>query len=157
MCHQMHQAVCSAASLNGGVKKPHRCCPGTVALCHILVIKSWRTCLLASFLSSILFTRLCKKSRKQLKSKRINFDSSPWWSLLCRKLPKTISLVFLKTPTCVPYMTSARQSCQEISSWLIVFLAKPPWFRIGPEKRNQRCPWHPWQVVFAGNGVDLFA
>ena len=35
MCLLIHQAICSAASLNRGVKKPHRCCRGTVALCHI--------------------------------------------------------------------------------------------------------------------------
>merc|ERR1711899_66762 len=80
------KAARKSAPATGGVKKPHRYRPGTVALREIRRYQNLLNCYYASCLSNVWFAKLHKISR-------LIFDFNPAQSWLCKKLPRLIWLV----------------------------------------------------------------
>ena len=91
------KAARKSAPATGGVKKPHRYRPGTVALREIPAIKSLLTSSFLSFPFNALFVKLPKILSQNVASK----------ARLCwpyRKRPKPIMSGCLRTQTCVQFM-----------------------------------------------------
>ena len=101
------KAARKSAPSTGGVKKPHRYRPGTVALREI----SQLNCLSASCPSSVLWEKLLRTSK--LIS---GFNRQP--SEPSRRPARLTWLVSSRTPTCAPSTPSVWPSCQRISNWL---------------------------------------
>ena len=78
----------------GGVKKPHRYRPGTVALCEIRHYQKSTELLIRKLPFQRLLRELLRTS-KQICASRAQL------LVLCRRQVKPIWLAFLKTPTCV--------------------------------------------------------
>merc|ERR1712244_134853 len=77
------KAARKSAPATGGVKKPHRYRPGTVALRKFVDIKNLPNCYYASCLSNVWSAKLHKISR-------LIFGFNPAQSWLCKKLPRLI-------------------------------------------------------------------
>ncbi|KAL5705743.1 Histone cluster 1 [Ranunculus cassubicifolius] len=99
-------AMKKSAPSTGGVKKPHRYRPGTVALREI------RNCH-----SNVLFVRLLKISRRIYASRVMLF-------LHFRKLQKLILLACLKIPISVQFMQRELPLCLRMSSLQSAFVEK---------------------------------
>ena len=89
------KAARKSAPATGGVKKPHRYRPGTVALREIRRYQKS---------TELKILRLICVSKAQL-----------WW--LFKKLARLTLLVCLKTPTCAPSTPSVSLLCQRTFSW----------------------------------------
>jgi len=100
------KAARKSATATGGVKKPQRYRPGTVALREIRRYQF----LSASCRSSVWFMRSPRTSR-------LTCASRAQLLLLFKKPVKLTWSVFSKTPTCVLSMRRELPSCQRISSW----------------------------------------
>ncbi|OIV98443.1 hypothetical protein TanjilG_16770 [Lupinus angustifolius] len=87
-----------SAPTTGGVKKPHRYRPGTVALCEIRKYQKSNELLIRK----LPFQRLVREIAQDFKT-----------DLRFRVM---LFLHSLKTPTCVPFMPSVSLSCQRIFS-----------------------------------------
>lgn len=101
------KAARKSAPATGGVKKPHRYRPGTVALREIRRYQKSTELLIRNFHSNVLFVKLHKISKLISASK----DLQLW---LFKKQVKLTSLVFSKIPTCVLFMLNESPSCQKI-------------------------------------------
>merc|ERR1712012_1489305 len=77
------KAARKSAPATGGVKKPHRYRPGTVALREIRRYQNLPNCYYASCLSNVWSAKLHKISR-------LIFGFNPAQSWLCKKLPRLI-------------------------------------------------------------------
>ena len=104
------KAARKSAPATGGVKKPHRYRPGTVALREIRRYQKSTDCSSASYLSNVWSVRSPKTSRLTCVSRAL-------LSLLSKKHPKLTSSDSSKTPTCAPSMPSVLPSCQRTSNW----------------------------------------
>merc|ERR1712179_278788 len=80
------KAARKSAPATGGVKKPHRYRPGTVALREIRRYQNLLNCCCASYPSNVWFEKLHKISRQISDS-----NPAPLW--LCKKHPRLIWLV----------------------------------------------------------------
>merc|ERR1712157_654702 len=104
------KAARKSAPSTGGVKKPHRYRPGTVALREIRRYQK----------STELLIRNCPSndwSEKLPKISKPTCDSSPLLSWLCKKPLKLTWSVSSKTPTCVLSTLSELPSCPRTSNW----------------------------------------
>ncbi|KAE8693246.1 histone H3.3 [Hibiscus syriacus] len=134
------KAARKSAPTTGGVKKPHRYRPGTVALREIRKYQKSTELLIRK----LPFQRLVREIAQDFKVHNGQFfdqflDDDPSFNLLnniralfcrlicvsramlswlSRKLQKRTWWVFSKTPICVQSTPSALQSCPRISSWL---------------------------------------
>uniref|UniRef100_A0A673U3J0 Core Histone H2A/H2B/H3 domain-containing protein n=1 Tax=Suricata suricatta TaxID=37032 RepID=A0A673U3J0_SURSU len=97
------------APSTGGVKKPHRYRPGTVALREIRRYQKSAELLIRK----LPFQRLVREIAQDFKTD-LRFQSAP--SVLCRRPARPTWLASLKTPTCVPSMPNMSQLCQKTSS-----------------------------------------
>ena len=105
------------APLVGGVKKPHRYRPGTVALREIRKYQKSTDLLICK----APFQHLVREIYGNVAS--ISHVSSDFrWQdhlfLHCRRQVKLIMLGCLRTQTCVPFIQKERQSCQKTSNLL---------------------------------------
>jgi hypothetical protein len=91
----------------GGVKKPHRYRPGTVALREIRRFQKTTELLIRKAPFSVLSTRLPKKSQRI----RISVFRA-WLSSPSMRPQRHIWLACLRTLTCVQCMQNVLQSCQ---------------------------------------------
>ncbi len=98
------KAARKSAPATGGVKKPHRYRPGTVALREIRRYQKSTELLIRKLPSR----DLCAKSPRTL---RLIFASKDLLSSLFRSLLRLTLLVFSKTPTLLPSMPSVSPSC----------------------------------------------
>ncbi|PIK51154.1 hypothetical protein BSL78_11943 [Apostichopus japonicus] len=105
------KAARKSAPATGGVKKPHRYRPGTVALREIRRYQKTPSCSSANCLSSVSYVRSPRTSRP-------SFDSRAPQSWLSRKPAKPTSSASSKTPTFAPSTPSVSPSCPRTSSWL---------------------------------------
>uniref|UniRef100_A0A8C3R176 Core Histone H2A/H2B/H3 domain-containing protein n=1 Tax=Cyanoderma ruficeps TaxID=181631 RepID=A0A8C3R176_9PASS len=96
------KAARKSAPSTGGVKKPHRYRPGTVALREIRRYQKSTELLIRKLPFQRLVRQICA--------------SRALPSVLCRRQVKPTWLACLKTPTCVLSMPNVSQSCQKISS-----------------------------------------
>ena len=105
------------APLVGGVKKPHRYHPGTVALREICKYQKSTDLLICK----ASFQRLVKEIYGNVAS--ISHVSSDYrWQgssiLALQEASELIMLGCLRTQTCVPFIQKERQSCQKTSNLL---------------------------------------
>ena len=99
------KAARKSAPATGGVKKPHRYRPGTVALREIRRYQKS---------TELLLLLLCEKSLKT--SRPICVSRALLWWLFKKQVRLTL-LVCLKTPTCAPSTPSVSPSCPRTFSW----------------------------------------
>ena len=99
-----------SAPATGGVKKPHRYRPGTVALRKSASTKSPRNCSSES-------CRFNDWSEKSPKISRLTCDSNPPRCWPCKKRPKRTWLACSKTPTCARSTPRESPSCRRMSNW----------------------------------------
>ena len=133
----------------GGVKKPHRYRPGTVALREIRRYQKSTELLLRTRPFYLLVREIAQDFKSDLKVSfnqqrfvHINFvclrlflSFSQPLSLLCNMLPKPISSASSKTPTSAPSTPSASRSCPRTCSSRDAFAAN------APEEFWCRQPW----------------
>ncbi|THD21086.1 histone H3 [Fasciola hepatica] len=102
------KAAREGAPATGGVKKPHRCRPGTVALREIRRYQKSTELLIGK----LPFQRLVREIAQDFKTD-LRFQSSAVSAL---QEVRPTWLDFSKTPTCVPSMPNASRLCPRISS-----------------------------------------
>ena len=107
------KAARKSAPATGGVKKPHRYRPGTVALREIRRYQKSTDLLIRK----LPFQRLVREIAQDL---RPIFVSRDLQFLLFRRLLRHTSSVFSRIPTCVLSMPSVLPSCPRIFSLLVV-------------------------------------
>merc|ERR1712172_439946 len=105
------KAARKSAPSTGGVKKPHRYRPGTVALREIRRYQKSTELLIRK----LPFQRLV---REMLRTSKLisGFNRQP--SEPSRRPARLTWLVSSRTPTCAPSTPSVWPSCQRISNWL---------------------------------------
>merc|ERR1712010_237691 len=103
------KAARKSAPAIGGVKKPHRYRPGTVALREIRRYQKSTELLIRK----LPFQRLV---RELLKISRPISVSNPLLSWPFKRLPRPTWLDYSRIPTCAPSMPRGSPSCQRISS-----------------------------------------
>uniref|UniRef100_A0A3B5KHT9 H3 histone, family 3A n=1 Tax=Takifugu rubripes TaxID=31033 RepID=A0A3B5KHT9_TAKRU len=133
------KAARKSAPSTGGVKKPHRYRPGTVALREIRRYQKSTELLIRK----LPFQRLVREIAQDFKTD-LRFQSAAigalqvrihtqinqtfgWFCLLklmhfpssCRKPVRLTWWVCLRTPTCAPSTPNASPSCPKTSSWLV--------------------------------------
>ena len=104
------KAARKSAPATGGVKKPHRYRPGTVALREIRRYQKSTELLIRK----LPFQRLVREIAQDFKTD-LRFQSSAVVALQVR--PRPTWLASLRTPTCAPSTPSASPSCPRTSSW----------------------------------------
>jgi len=128
------KAARKSAPASGGVKKPHRYRPGTVALREIrryqksteLLIRKLPFQVWIQIFSSII-TNLFPFSASFVKSPRTSRPisaSSPLPSSLCRRLLRPTWWVCSRTPICAPSTQRESPSCRRTSSWHAASVAR---------------------------------
>ncbi|CAP26491.1 Protein CBG05841 [Caenorhabditis briggsae] len=103
------KAARKSAPAAGGVKKPHRYRPGTVALREIRRYQKSTELLIRK----LPFQHLSVKSPR---TSRLTSASNPPPSWLFKNLPRLTLSDSSRTPTCAPSTLSESPSCQRISS-----------------------------------------
>uniref|UniRef100_A0AAY4DRR3 Core Histone H2A/H2B/H3 domain-containing protein n=1 Tax=Denticeps clupeoides TaxID=299321 RepID=A0AAY4DRR3_9TELE len=106
------KAARKSAPSTGGVKKPHRYRPGTVALREIRRYQKSTELLIRK----LPFQRLVREIAQDFKTD-LRFQSAAIGAL---QVLRRTWLVCSKTPTCAPSMPSVSPSCPKTSSWLAV-------------------------------------
>ncbi|KAK0042367.1 hypothetical protein Bpfe_028171 [Biomphalaria pfeifferi] len=109
------KAARKSAPATGGVKKPHRYRPGTVALREIRRYQKSTELLIRK----LPFQRLVREIAQDFKTD-LRFQSSAVMAL--KRLARLTLSVSLKIPTCVPSTPSVSQSCPRTSSLPDVFV-----------------------------------
>uniref|UniRef100_A0AAQ4Q1A9 Core Histone H2A/H2B/H3 domain-containing protein n=1 Tax=Gasterosteus aculeatus aculeatus TaxID=481459 RepID=A0AAQ4Q1A9_GASAC len=110
------KAARKSAPSTGGVKKPHRYRPGTVALREIRRYQKSTELLIRK----LPFQRLVREIAQDFKTD-LRFQSAAIGALQVRRARRTW-WVCLRTPTCVPSMPSGSPSCPKTSSWHAAFV-----------------------------------
>merc|ERR1711935_457351 len=105
------KAARKSAPSTGGVKKPHRYRPGTVALREIRRYQKSTELLIRK----LPFQRLV---RKLPKISRLIFDSRVQLLVLCRRPVKHTWWAYSRILICAPFTLSESLLCQRIFSWL---------------------------------------
>ena len=123
----------------GGVKKPHRYRPGTVALREIRRYQKSTELLMMKrpfgrLVREIMQWETTQSTRKKLYKDSDHRMTSSSLFMLCKKHLKPIMLVSSKTPTCAQFTQRGLQSCRRICSSLVVSVGSVV-RRIGPS------PW----------------
>jgi Core histone H2A/H2B/H3/H4 len=143
------KAARKSAPSTGGVKKPHRYRPGTVALREIRRYQKSTELLIRK----LPFQRLVREIAQDFKTD-LRFQSAAIGALqvifvfsvreffifmnalflICRKRRKPTWLAFSKTQTCAPSTPSASPSCRRTYSWRVASEANelkqlPPWLK----------------------------
>ena len=104
------KAARKSAPATGGVKKPHRYRPGTVALREIRKYQKSTELLIRK----LPFQRLVREIAQDFKTD-LRFQSSAVWRY--KKRPKRTWLACSKTPTCARSTPRESPSCRRMSSW----------------------------------------
>ena len=104
------KAARKSAPSTGGVKKPHRYRPGTVALREIRRYQKSTELLIRKLPFQRLVREIAQDFKTDLRFQRVQL------LVLCRRQVRPIWLAFLKTPTCVLSMPNVQQLCQKTSS-----------------------------------------
>ncbi|ODM86796.1 histone H3 [Orchesella cincta] len=104
------KAARKSAPATGGVKKPHRYRPGTVALREIRRYQKSTELLIRKLPSNVLFVKSLRISRPTCVSR-----AQQLW--LSKKLLKLTWSDFLKTPTCALSTPSVSLLCPRTSNW----------------------------------------
>ena len=138
------KAARKSAPSTGGVKKPHRYRPGTVALREIRRYQKSTELLIRKLPFQRLVREIAQDFKTDLRfqsaaigalqvrnriimsfceTSKFNFDL---FLLHCRRLVKPTWSVFSKTPTCAPFTPSVLLSCQRISNWHDESVANAP-------------------------------
>uniref|UniRef100_A0AAZ3QS44 Core Histone H2A/H2B/H3 domain-containing protein n=1 Tax=Oncorhynchus tshawytscha TaxID=74940 RepID=A0AAZ3QS44_ONCTS len=109
------KAARKSAPSTGGVKKPHRYRPGTVALREIRRYQKSTELLIRK----LPFQRLVREIAQDFKTD-LRFQSAAIGALQvsgCVRRARHTWWVCLRTPTCAPSMPSVSPSCPKTSSW----------------------------------------
>merc|ERR1711997_747389 len=117
--HLATKAARKSAPATGGVKKPHRYRPGTVALREIRRYQKSTELLIRKFPFQRWFVR-------SLKISRLTCVSRAALSWLFKKFLRLTWLVFSKTPTCAPSTPSVSPSCPRTSNLPAVSVENVP-------------------------------
>uniref|UniRef100_A0A671MLQ9 Core Histone H2A/H2B/H3 domain-containing protein n=1 Tax=Sinocyclocheilus anshuiensis TaxID=1608454 RepID=A0A671MLQ9_9TELE len=104
------KATRKSAPATGGVKKPHRYRPGTVALREIRRYQKSTELLIRK----LPFQRLVREIAQDFKTDLLSRAPLSW---RCRRLARLIRSVCLRTPTCAPSTPRESPSCPKTSSW----------------------------------------
>ncbi|CAI0474375.1 unnamed protein product [Linum tenue] len=110
------KAARKSAPTTGGVKKPHRYRPGTVALREIRKYQKSTELLIRK----LPFQRLVREIAQDFKvssNNALTCVSRATQCLLCRRQLRHTLWGCLRTPICVPSMPSVSPLCPRISSW----------------------------------------
>jgi len=110
------KAARKSAPATGGVKKPHRYRPGTVALREIRRYQKSTELLIRK----LPFQRLVREIAQDFKTD-LRFQSSAVMAL--QEASEAYLVGSLKIPTCAPFMPSVSPSCPKTSSWPVAFAA----------------------------------
>uniref|UniRef100_A0A8C2WNQ8 Histone H3 n=1 Tax=Cyclopterus lumpus TaxID=8103 RepID=A0A8C2WNQ8_CYCLU len=112
------KAARKSAPSTGGVKKPHRYRPGTVALREIRRYQKSTELLIRK----LPFQRLVREIAQDFKTD-LRFQSAAIGALqVCLHQYNPLTWwVCSRTPTCVPSMPSVSPSCPKTSSWHVAF------------------------------------
>uniref|UniRef100_A0A8P4GCG5 Histone H3 n=1 Tax=Dicentrarchus labrax TaxID=13489 RepID=A0A8P4GCG5_DICLA len=105
------KAARKSAPSTGGVKKPHRYRPGTVALREIRRYQKSTELLIRK----LPFQRLVREIAQDFKTD-LRFQSAAIGALQPVRLTWWVCL---RTPTCAPSTLNASPSCPKTSSWLV--------------------------------------
>uniref|UniRef100_A0A8C7PPR1 Histone H3 n=1 Tax=Oncorhynchus mykiss TaxID=8022 RepID=A0A8C7PPR1_ONCMY len=109
------KAARKSAPSTGGVKKPHRYRPGTVALREIRRYQKSTELLIRK----LPFQRLVREIAQDFKTD-LRFQSAAIGALQVRSMAHWKDLFYyshILTPTCVPSTPSVSPSCPKTSSW----------------------------------------
>ncbi|KAL0238223.1 hypothetical protein GEMRC1_012696 [Eukaryota sp. GEM-RC1] len=107
--HLAHKAARKAAPATGGIKKPHRYRPGTVALREIRKYQKSTELLIRK----LPFQRLVREIAQEFKGE-LRFQATGISAL--QEAAEAYLVGLLKTPTCVPFMLKELPLCLRI--WL---------------------------------------
>ena len=113
------KAARKSAPATGGVKKPHRYRPGTVALREIRRYQKSTELLIRK----LPFQRLVREIAQDLRPICVS-RARPSWP--CRRLARLTWSVYSKTRTCAPSTPSESPSCRKTSSWPDESVANAP-------------------------------
>ncbi|GAB1297992.1 Histone H3.2 [Apodemus speciosus] len=111
------KAARKSAPATGGVKKPHRYRPGTVALREIRRYQKSTELLIRK----LPFQRLVREIAQDFKTD-LRFQSSAVMAL--QEASEAYLVGLFRTPTCVPSTPSVSPSCPRTSSWPAASVAR---------------------------------
>ncbi|MEQ2270991.1 hypothetical protein XENORESO_019211 [Xenotaenia resolanae] len=120
------KAARKSAPSTGGVKKPHRYRPGTVALREIRRYQKSTELLIRKLPFQRLVREIAQDFKTDLRFQSAAIGALQIFFVICRRPVRPTLWVCLRTPTCAPSTPSASPSCPKTSSWHVVSVESVP-------------------------------